>query len=67
MTTTLQYARKVGGSLIVTIPQEIAVHENLHAGDMVKLQVEKAKKDWFGALKGAGGKLQKGEKVDIHE
>lgn len=65
MTETVQYARKVGGSLMVTIPKEVAELEGIHPGEMVKLNVEKIKKDWFGVCKGIGGSLRKEEKVDI--
>lgn len=67
MTETMQYARKVGGSLMVTIPKEIAELENIHPGEMIQIEIHKIKKDWFGCLKGVGGPLQKDEKVDIHE
>ncbi len=65
MTETIQYARRVGGSLMVTIPKEVAELENIHSGEMVQLEIKKMKKDWFGACKGIGGLLRKDEKLDI--
>ena len=47
-------ARKLGGSLVVTIPKEIAVQEGIVEGEAVKLKIKKVRKDWFGALKGIG-------------
>lgn len=32
---------------------------------MTKIDIQKVKKDWFGAFKGIGGPLQTEEKVDI--
>lgn len=66
MSTTLQYARKVGGSLMVTIPKEIAELEHISAGEMVSVEVRKVKRDYFGALRGLKP-LKKSEKWDIHE
>ena len=65
MTETIQYARKVGGSLMITIPKEVADLENIHSGEMVQMDIKKVRKDWFGACKGIGGPLQKEEKMDI--
>lgn len=65
MTETLQYARKVGGSLMVTLPKEVIDIEDIHEGEMIKLNIQKIKRDWFGACKGIGGPLRKEEKMDI--
>lgn len=51
---TLTTTRKIGGSLMVTIPKEIVVEENLREGEIVKIEVKKIRKDFFGALKGIG-------------
>lgn len=64
MTETVQYARKVGGSLMVTIPKEIAELEGIHPGEMIKVNIQKIKKDWFGAAKGLTS-LRKEEKMDV--
>ncbi len=47
-------ARKLGGSLVVRIPKEIAEEEGITAGSSVKLKIKKMKKSWFGSLKGVG-------------
>lgn len=51
---TLTRTRGIGGSLVVTIPKEIVKEELLCEGELVEIQVEKVKKDFFGALKGIG-------------
>ena len=52
MTETIQKTKKVGGSLMVCIPKEIVEIENLHAEEMVKVDIQKLRKDWFGAFPG---------------
>ena len=46
--------RKVGGSLVVTVPKKIIDLEGLTNGQIVKIKVEKTKKSFFGAAKGIG-------------
>lgn len=50
----LTKTRSVGGSLMVTIPKEIVKEESLKEGELVELEIEKVKKDFFGALRGIG-------------
>ena len=45
-------ARAIGGSIVVRIPAEIAKVENIREGELVKIEVEKAKKSYFGVFKG---------------
>jgi len=54
MTQTLATTRKVGGSLVVTIPIEIVKLEQLRGNEIVEIQVKKKKLDGFGILKGIG-------------
>jgi len=65
MTETIQYARKVGGSLMVTIPKEVAELEGIKAGEMIKIEINKIKQDMFGFCKGIGGPFKKEEKIDV--
>ncbi len=51
---TLTKARAVGGSLMVTIPKELAEAENLRAGEMIEIEIKKPKKSFFGIAKGVG-------------
>jgi len=46
--------RKVGGSLVATVPKKLIEEEGLVAGQNVVINVEKIKKSGLGALKGIG-------------
>ena len=65
MTTTIQYVKKVGGSLMVRIPKEIARLEQIAENQPIEIDIHKLKKDCFGALQGLAS-MQKKEKLDIH-
>ncbi|MBI5003184.1 AbrB/MazE/SpoVT family DNA-binding domain-containing protein [Candidatus Woesearchaeota archaeon] len=64
MTETIQYARKVGGSLMVRIPKEIADFENIHSGEMVRVEIKKVPLDCFGMFPSLGS-FKKEDKIDI--
>lgn len=49
---TVARTRAVGGSLIVTIPKEIVNEEGIREGELIQIDIEKAKKSFYGALKG---------------
>jgi len=49
---TLAKARKVGGSLVVTLPKELVESRKIKEGEILEINVKKARKDGFGALKG---------------
>ena len=51
---TLARTRKIGGSLVVTIPKELATEEQLEENEIVEISVKKPRKNYFGALKGIG-------------
>lgn len=53
-TTALAKTRKIGGSLVVTLPIEIIKDQNIEEGEVVEIKVKKRRKDYFGALKGIG-------------
>ncbi len=46
--------RKVGGSIVATVPKKIIELEGLMPGQIVKIKIEKIKKSFFGAAKGVG-------------
>ena len=46
--------RKVGGSIVATVPKKIIELEGLVPGQTVKITVEKIKKSGFGSMKGIG-------------
>ena len=50
----LTKTRSVGGSLIVTIPSEIVKNEMIRENELVEINIEKVKKDFFGFLRGIG-------------
>ncbi|MEK6926540.1 MAG: hypothetical protein AABW50_04650 [Nanoarchaeota archaeon] len=50
----LAKTRSIGGSLVVIIPKEIVKEESIIEGELVKIKVEKVKKDFFGVFKGIG-------------
>jgi len=52
--SSLARTRKIGGSLVVTIPKEIVREEQLKENELIEIKVKKPRKDFFGALKGIG-------------
>lgn len=46
--------RKVGGSIMATIPKEIVDVDGFEPGERVRIRVEKLKKSFFGIAKGIG-------------
>ena len=58
--------RKIGGSLMVTIPKEIVKEEGIQEDEAIEIQVSRVKKDFFGALKGIR-KLTREDELDTHE
>ena len=46
--------RKVGGSIVATVPKKLVETENLEEGQLVKIAVTKIKKNRFGSCKGIG-------------
>jgi hypothetical protein len=59
-------SRKVGGSIVISIPKKVAEHEGIREGELLEIEVRKAKKDWFGAFKGIGPFTREDE-LDTHE
>jgi hypothetical protein len=49
---SLTKTRKVGGSLVVTLPKKLVESQKIKEGEMVEITVKKLRKDGFGALKG---------------
>ncbi|HLD12382.1 MAG TPA: AbrB/MazE/SpoVT family DNA-binding domain-containing protein [Candidatus Nanoarchaeia archaeon] len=46
--------RRVGGSLMATIPKEVVEMEKLEEGGTIKIEVKKVKKSYLGISKGIG-------------
>jgi hypothetical protein len=53
-TTTLVKTRKVGGSLVVTLPKDLVEAKKIREGEIVEISVKKLRVDGFGALRGIG-------------
>lgn len=54
--------RKVGGSIVATVPKKLIEEEGLMPGQNVVIKVEKIKKSGFGALRGVGPFTEEDEK-----
>jgi antitoxin component of MazEF toxin-antitoxin module len=52
MRQILTKTRKVGGSIVVTLPKEIVELQQIKANEYVEITVKKCRKDGFGILKG---------------
>jgi len=57
----LAKVRKVGGSLVVTIPREVAEEEGIKPGETVNVEVRKMKRSYFGTARGIGRFTQEDE------
>jgi hypothetical protein len=66
MTRAIIKAKRVGGSIMVRLPKEVVEQENIHEGEMVELDVHKAKKSWFGVYPGLGPMTREDE-LDTHD
>lgn len=51
---------------MVTIPKEVVEQEDIHEGEMVEVDVHKARKSWFGATPGIGPFTHEDE-LDTHD
>ena len=54
MTECLAKTRKVGGSLVITLPKEIVESKKIKEGEIIEISVKKLRKEGFGILKGVG-------------
>jgi antitoxin component of MazEF toxin-antitoxin module len=48
----LAKTRKVGGSIVVTLPKEVVDLQQIKENEYVEITVKKCRKDGFGILKG---------------
>jgi len=48
---SLAKTRKVGGSLVVTLPKELVESKRIREGEIVEITVKKVRKDGFGVLR----------------
>jgi antitoxin component of MazEF toxin-antitoxin module len=61
---SLARVRRIGGSLVVTIPKELVKEEQLEEDEVVEISVKKPRKSYFGALKGIGSFTKKDRMED---
>ncbi len=61
----IAYTRKIGGSLVVTIPKEIVKEEGLQENEAIEVQVQRIRKSGFGLLRGMRSFTKKDE-FDTH-
>ena len=54
MPSCLAKTRKVGGSLVVTLPKELVETQKIRENEYVEITVKKCKIDGFGILKDIG-------------
>jgi antitoxin component of MazEF toxin-antitoxin module len=54
MTRAVIRAKRVGGSIMVRIPKEVVDLEDIREGEMVEIDVKKARKSGFGITPGIG-------------
>jgi hypothetical protein len=54
MPRCLTKTRRVGGSIVVTLPKELVETEKIKENQYVEVTVKKCRKDGFGVLKGVG-------------
>ncbi|MDP2899502.1 MAG: AbrB/MazE/SpoVT family DNA-binding domain-containing protein [Candidatus Bathyarchaeota archaeon] len=52
--TALVKTRRVGGSLVVTLPKDVVEANKIREGEIVEITVRKPRVDGFGALRGIG-------------
>ena len=52
MVKALTKTRKVGGSLVVTLPRALVESQKIKEGEVVEVTVRKLRKEGFGVLKG---------------
>ena len=65
MSRALVRTRKIGGSIVVRIPKEIADHEQIREGELVEVEVRKTKDNWFGAFRELKA-FSRDEELDPH-
>jgi len=61
---TLARTRRIGGSLVVTIPIELVKEEQIEENELIEISVKKPRKSYFGALKGIGSFTKKDRMKD---
>ena len=66
MSRTIVKTRKIGGSIVVRIPKDVAEREGIKEDEFVEIDVKKAKGEWFGAFPTLK-KFSRDEELDVHD
>jgi len=66
METIITRARKVGGSIMATIPKETVKELNIRDNEEIELNVRKRKRSFLGALKGIGPFTEE-DRLDVRD
>ena len=51
---TIARTRRIGGSLVITIPAEVIKEQQIDENEIIEIKVRKRRIDGFGMLKGIG-------------
>ncbi len=65
MSKAIVRAKKIGGSLMVTIPKEIVKEESIKENQSIEIEIKCMRKDFFGSMRGIGPFTKKDE-FDAH-
>ena len=66
METIVTRTRKVGGSIMTTIPNEVVKELDIKDNEEIEISVKKRKKSYFGAIKSIGPFTEK-DRFDVRE
>ena len=66
METIITRARKVGGSIMATIPKEKVKELNIRENEEIELSIKKRRKSFLGALKGIGPFTEE-DRLDVRD
>jgi len=64
MARTVVKTRRIGGSLMVTIPREVVEQEDIREGELLEVEVRKARRSFFGITPGIGPFTREDEMTD---
>ena len=66
MSRTIAKTRKIGGSIVVRIPKDVAEKEGIKENEFVEIEVKKAKGEWFGVFPTLK-RFSRKEELDVHD
>jgi len=66
MSRTIVKTRKIGGSIVVRIPKDVADKEGIKEDEFVEIDVKKARREWYGTFPTLK-KFSREEELDVHD